>query len=470
MERLSLLDAQFLHLEDTSSPMHIACLSVFEGPAPTSEQLFALFAAKLGRIPRYRQRVRFLPLELGRPVWIDDIDFDLAYHVRRTALPTPHDDAALCALMGRLMSQQLDRERPLWEAWVVEGLQGERWALVSKVHHCMVDGISGMDLLSALLDRDRHAEVPLPEPWTPAPEPSASTLVRDAWQGLAEDASQWTKKLGEGISHPLTAARNVLVTSAGLVTFARHLVLTAKLSIEGAIGAHRVYVHASTSLEDIRAIRKGCGGTFNDVVLAALSGGYRALLLHRGEDADHALLRSLVPVSVRTEEAKGVFDNRVSAVLCELPVHLADAGERLRAVASHMAELKGSGMAEAGEWLTDIGNLAPPMLVGPITRLVARVMHELPQRAINTVTTNVPGPAFPLYCLGREMLASYPYVPITQGLRIGIAVLSYNGQVAFGITGDYDTAQDLSVLAAGIENSMRELCAQAQATSHAPPA
>ncbi len=468
MERLSLLDAQFLNIEDASSPMHIACLSVFEGPAPSTAQLFALFAAKLASIPRYRQRVRFLPLELGRPVWIDDVDFDLAYHVRRTALPTPNDDAALCALMGRLMSQRLDRARPLWEAWVVEGLESEHWALISKVHHCMVDGISGMDLLSALLDRERVASLPPVESWTPAPEPSRTLLVRDAWQGLAEDASAWAGKLSEGLRHPFKGARRVLETSAGLIAFARHLDITPKLSIEGAIGAHRVYAHAATSLDEIRAIRKSCGGTFNDVVLAAISGGYRALLLHRAEDADHALLRSLIPVSVRTEAAKGVVDNRVSAVLCELPVHLADPAERLRAVNTQMAKLKVSGMAQAGEWLTDIGNLAPPMLVGPITRFATRVMHRLPQRAINTVTTNVPGPAFPLYCLGREMLASYPYVPITQGMRIGIAVLSYNGRVAFGVTGDFDTAQDLGVLAAGIEDSIRELSSLAQVPRHAP--
>jgi WS/DGAT/MGAT family acyltransferase len=457
MDRLSLLDAEFLHIEDGVAHMHIAGVSVFEGPPPPREGVEDLLASKLHLIPRYRQRVQFVPLELGRPVWVDDPHFNLHYHVRHTALPDPGGDGELCRLMARIMSQRLDRERPLWEAWVVEGLAEERWALISKVHHCMVDGISGVDLLTVLLDLQREADGPAAEPWTPAPAPSALAMVTNAWRGLAQDVGALALRAPGAVRDALGTLRAARDTGEGLIRFGRHLTGTPPLSIEGRIGPHRRWAHSSAAIDDVRTIRKSFGGTLNDVVLAAVAGGYRDLLLARGEEADTAVVRTLVPVSLRSVDSRGVLDNEVSAMLLELPVHISDPIQRLQAVREQMRELKQSHMAEAGGVVTAAGNLAPPMVVGTVTRLVSRVLHRLPQRSVNTVTTNVPGPQFPLYCLGREMLAYYPFVPIMHGVRIGTAILSYNGQLAFGITGDYDTAPDVDRLAAAIVAGIDEL-------------
>lgn len=457
MHRLRALDAQFLHLEDRCSPLHIAALCVFDGAAPSTSDFARLLTAKLHYFPRYRQRIRVPPLELGRPVWIDDSNFDLAYHLRRTRLPEPGDDTALCTLMGRVMSQALDRERPLWELWIVEGLENNRWAAISKIHHCMADGLSGLDLLALILDFEPSSSLPEPVSWKPEPEPSSVKMVRDAWAGLAQDASGWVRKLREYAQQPRQAARALRDTSEGALMFARRLLTVPDLSIEGPIGSHRVYAHSTAPLDELRAICRTFGGTLNDVVLAAIAGGFRTLLLERGEDVGKATLRTLVPVSVRKPEAKGTMGNRVSLLLCDLPLHLADPIERLKAVQADMQRLKKSHMAEFGELVMELCELAPPMVMGTVSRFVARAMHHLPQRTMNTITTNVPGPQFPLYCLGRPLLWIYPYVPITQGIRIGTAILSYNGFISFGINGDRDTASDIGVLARAIVSEIGEL-------------
>ena len=463
MDRLSTLDAEFLHLEDGIAHMHIAGACIFEGPPPTIDELRALVAGKLHLIPRYRQRVQTVLFELGRPVWVDDPHFNIEYHVRHSALPPPGDDDALCRLMGRLMSQPLDRQRPLWEIWLIEGLPDGRWAFISKVHHCMVDGISGVDLLAVVLDIDRHTPAPEPAHWEPAPEPSVPALVLDAWGGLAGDLASIVGRLPGAARSPGRALRSAWHDVEGVLRLGRTLPATSALSIEGTIGPHRRWCHAEASLDDIQVIRRAFGGTVNDVVLAACAGGYRALLLHRGEDADNAEVRTLVPVSVRAPDAHGVPDNRVSALLYELPVGVSDPMERLRLVQEQMQELKASHMADAGEVFTTLGDLAPPMLVGLASRAAIRVMHRVPQRTINTVTTNVPGPQFPLYCLGREMLSYHPFVPLSHGVRVGTAILSYNGQLSFGITGDFDTAPDIGVLAGAITSSIDALAALAGA-------
>ncbi len=457
MERLSVLDAEFLHVEDGIAHMHIAGVSIFEGRRPDLEELTAMMASKLHRIPRYRQRVRTVPFELGRPIWVDDPHFNLEYHVRHTALPAPGDDLALRRLMARLMSQELDRQRPLWEIWLVEGLQDDRWALISKVHHCMVDGVSGVDLLSIVLDAERDADLPVPQPWTPMPEPSGAAKVVDAWAGLATDAAGLVRRAPAALRHPLGAVRGLRDTGAGLFHLAEHLTTTTPSTLEGTISPHRVWSHASVPLDVVRAIRKDVDATLNDVVLAVLAGAYRELLLCRGEDADSTVLRTLVPVSVRAPDAHGVLDNRVSAILLELPVHLADPLERVRCVHDEMQRLKGSHMSDAGELVVRLGDLAPPMVVGPLMRAATRLLAQVPQRSVNTVTTNVPGPQMPLYCMGREMLAYYPYVPVSHGVRVGTAILSYNGQLAFGVTGDYDSAPDVEVLAGAIPVGFEDL-------------
>lgn len=458
MDRLSPLDAEFLHLEDDVTHLHIAGLSVFEPPAPEPEDLVALLEAKLHLIPRYRQRVRAVPLELGRPVWVDSVDFDLADHVGEVELPAPGDDGALCGLMADLMSRPLDREKPLWETRLVRGLPDDRWALVFKVHHAMVDGVSGVGLLTVLLDLDPAAPLPDPEPWTPAPEPSGAARVVDAWAGLAGDALRLAGQVPGAVARdPLGALRSVTEKGEGLIGLGRHLGTTPPLSIEGPISADRAWAHSSASLADVKAVGKAVGGTVNDVVLAAVSGGYRALLAERGDDPDHAVLTTLVPVSVRGPEGDGVPDNRVSAILFELPVGIADPVERVRHVCAEMAELKRSHMADAGEAVETLGALAPPMVVGTVSRLASRLMHRLPQRSVNTVTTNVPGPQFPLYCLGREMVEYRPFVPITHGVRVGTAILSYNGRLSFGITGDRASTPDVAVAARAIADEVDRL-------------
>jgi WS/DGAT/MGAT family acyltransferase len=459
VDRMSTLDAEFLHLEDSNSHMHIAGICTFADPAPTLAELEALIASKVHKIPRYRQRVRTVPLELGRPVWVDDPHFNLSYHIRHTALPAPGDDAALRRLMGRLMSQPLDRERPLWEAWLTEGLEGDRWALIFKIHHCMVDGISGVGLLEVLLDLFPDVELDEPEPWEPEPEPPGAALVLDAWKGALGDAGHWVSRATGALRDPVAAAREAADLAAGTLKFASRLTFTPPSSIDGSVGPHRVWCHTSADLAEVKRIGKATGGTVNDVVMAAITHGYRSLLEHRGDDPATTVVCSLVPVSVRGREDEGVPDNRVSALLLDLPVGITDPLERLTAVKDAMAELKGSHMAAAGELVTDISNLAPPAVVGAITRLGLRAQHLATQRSINTVTTNVPGPQFPLYCLGREMLEYLPFVPISYGLRVGTAILSYNGALAFGVTGDWDSAKDIDVLAAGISEGVEELSA-----------
>ena len=455
-------------MDDGVAHMHIAGVCIFGNPPPSIERFSALIASKLHLMERYRQRVRTVPLELGRPVWVDDPHFALDYHVRHTALPAPGDDHELFGLMGRLMSQPLDRDRPLWEAWLVEGLADERWAIIFKLHHCMVDGVAGVELLEVLLDISPDTVVGEPEPWEPSPEPRGVAMMFDAWGGLIGDAIGWARKAPDAALHPLAAIRSISDTAQGIGGFLAHLTVTPRLSIDGTIGPHRVWASSSSSLEDVRTIRQAFGGTINDVVLAAVSGGYRELLASRGDDPDTAIVRSGVPVSVRTESGHGVPDNRVSTLLYELPVGIADPVERLGAVHDRMGELKGSHMAETGELLTSIGNLAPPMILGAATRLALRSERGHPQRVVNTVTTNVPGPQFPLYCLGSEMLAYLPYVPISYGVRVGTAILSYNGRLYFGVTGDYDSAPDVAVAADATAGAINELLERAleQVTSN----
>lgn len=457
MERLSALDAGFVQLEDGIAHMHIAGMCVFDGPPPTMEDLHALIAAKLHLIYRYRQRLRPVPLEVGRPVWVDDPHFRLDDHLRHTALPAPGGVAEQEQLMGRLMSQPLDRDRPLWEAWLVEGLEGGRWALVFKVHHCMVDGIAGVELLTVLLDPSPDVEPSAPMPWTPSPEPSVAAMVVDAWAGLVGDVASSVRTLPSQVTDPRQVVRRVTDFGRGVGALLGKLTAPDRLSIEGSIGPRRAWAHSSAALEDVAAIRAAHGGTVNDVVLAAISGGFRELLASRGEDPDQAVVRSLVPVSVRGGDGRGVPDNRVSILLCRLPVHLEDPVERLRAVHDEMVDLKGSHMAESGETVTRLGNLAPPMVVGTLLRWGTRAEHVVPQRVVHTITTNVPGPQFPLFFLGREMLEYRPFVPISHGVRIGTAVLSYNGRLSFGVTGDLDTSPDVGVIADGAARSIRDL-------------
>ncbi len=458
MDRLRALDTEFLHLEDGISHMHLGGMSVFDGPPPSDEAILDLLKSKLALVPRYRQRARSVPFELGRPVWVDDPHFHLDQHVRSTALDEPADDAAVCRLMGRIMSQELDRDRPLWQVRIVRGLPHDRWALVSKVHHCMVDGLAGVGLLEALLDVDPDPVLLEAAPWTPTTEPSGAALTFDAWAGLLSDVAGRTRQLPVRLAHPVRMLQSFCETGLGLVRLGRRSISTQPFDAAGSIGPDRSWAHSLVSFDDVRLIRKSLGGTVNDVVLAAVTNGHRELLLAHGADLETAQLRTLVPVSVRGD-GEADAGNRVSAVLCDLPVGLADPVERLTAVHAQMAELKASHMPEAGSAVVSFAELVPPMLVGNTTRVLMRVLRSHPLRSVATVTTNVPGPQFPLYCLGREMLEHRPYVPISHGLRVGTAVLSYNGWLCFGVTGDAETTPDIDIVARGITAGIDELVA-----------
>jgi diacylglycerol O-acyltransferase len=465
MDRMSPLDATFLHVEDGINHMHIASCATFAGPAPSYDDIVELFRGKLPLVPRYRQRVRFVPGGLGRPVWVDDPHFRLDYHVRHTALPPPGDDTALRNLMGRLMSQQLDRQRPLWETWMVEGLDDGTWALISKVHHCMVDGISGTDLMAVILDPTPEASPAIPDRWQPAKEPTDLELVADALTDAftqPDEIARWARRVW---SAPKRVAGDVGEFLQGAKALGARLKPAGELSIEGSIGPHRRWAWANTTIDEIKKVRTAHGGTVNDVVLAAITNGFRELLLSRGEAVDEAVLRTLVPVSVRSRDDHS-YNNQVSAMIAELPIGIADPVERLQAIRAQMAGLKDSHQAVAGSVLVNLAGFAPPVLLSLGLRTATKLMTRLPQRSVNTVTTNVPGPQQPLYACGREMLQYAPFVPLAQGVRTGVAILSYNRKVFFGVTADWDSVPDVEVLARGIEHGLDALLlASAQATN-----
>ncbi len=452
-DRMSPLDAGFWHLEDRHASLAIASISLFEGPVPPYADLLELYRRKLPLIPRYRQVMRELPLRLGRPVWVDDDHFDLSYHVRRTAVPGPGSDEQLRGLVGRLMSQRLDRDRPLWEAWIVENLADDRWALVSKVHHSMVDGIAGMDLLSTVLDTEPDAELPAEQEWTPTPAPHAIRLVGSAVRDGAVVTAGLTREAVGSLRHPTRCARLVAADVQGLVGLAGAFRPVTATSLRGPIRAARRFRWVTIDLADVARVRHAFGGSINDVVLAVVSRGFRDLLLSRGEDLQPHAVRSLVPVSVRRPDERGHYDNRVSAILAELPVEFADPVAAYQATAARMRELKGSHEPDAGELLTELAEVVPPPALASFLHAAFRV----PQRMLTTVTTNVPGPRQTLYARGRRMIANYPYVPIADRLRIGIAVTSYEGRLYLGVTCDRDSVPDVDVLTTGIEEGLVDL-------------
>jgi diacylglycerol O-acyltransferase len=463
MDRMSAQDASFLYLESDRSPMHVGGVSIFEGPPPEPQQFADHVASKLDQVPRYRQIVRTVMLGIGSPVWIDDPYFNIGYHVRRTALPAPGSDLQLQALVGRVMSQKLDRDKPLWEMWVVEGLEGGRWALLSKVHHCMVDGVAATDLMAVLLDRERDPGEPVvPPQWAPGPYPSEAQLLVEALGGGTRMPIEFARGALSALRGPRTIAAELDMTVRGLIASAGLARRPPSSSLNGALGPHRRWGWARGTLTDVQAVRHALGGTVNDVVLAAISGGFRELLLARGEPVDRPL-RSLVPVSVRRPGERGTYNNRVSAMFAELPIGIADPVARLQSVTMQMAGLKESKQAVAGEVLTSLSGFAPPMLL----MVGARLASRLPQRNINTGTTNVPGPQFPLYAGGRRMLESFPYIPLFASVRLAVAIFSYDGKLSFGVSGDYDTTVDLQVLCGGIERGLAELV-HAAAVAPAP--
>jgi diacylglycerol O-acyltransferase len=465
MDRLNPLDALFVDAEDQdpNTSMAIASIAVFEGPCPPQEEILASLAGRLPLVPRYRQKLRTVPLRLGRPVWVEDPDFDLRYHARRTALPAPGGDKQLAELMARVMSQRLDRDHPLWEYWLVEGLTQGRWALISKVHHCMVDGISGTDLYRVIFDFTPEPSPPVPDERIVGGEPSALRLAAEAALDTVVLPVREALAFGGAVADPGGALRQAAGTLRAAAKLAPALWPVPGTSLSGHIGQQRRYTWARASLDDVKTIKRELGGTVNDVVLAAISGGFRALLLARGEQPRPHLVRSLVPVSLRAPGDENIYENQVSAVLADLPVHIADPAERLAAVRAELLALKESREVMVGEALITLGRYTPFPLVSRAVRLV----FGLPQREIVTVTTNVPGPQRPLYTLGRRLLEIIPYVPIATTLRTGVSIFTYCGNITFGITGDFDSSPDLNILAYGIEDGVAELL---KATGRATPA
>src|SRR6266849_311211 len=408
-ERLSSLDSLFLELEDRTAHMHVGAVAVFEGKAPPYRDLLQLIEARLHRVPRYRQRVQFVPFKQGRPVWIDESQFDLEYHVRHTALPAPGGDEELKRLAGRLFSQALDRDKPLWELWLVEGLggdgsagdgrtpkagaSGDRFAIISKTHHCMLDGISGVDLATVLMDTEPSTEAPAaPAEWKPRPAPKTSELLATSFK--------------EQITNPIQVVREAL--------------------------------HAN-----------------NDAILAVVAGALRRWLEAKGESLGPDL-RALVPVSMRGAHDRNTFGNQVSAVFCPLPVAEANPVERLRKVREAMKGIKEGGQAVAAAALASLSDFAPPTLLAQAARLQAVT------RFFNLVVTNVPGPQFPLYLLGRQLRGCYPQVPLAAQQSIGVALLSYHGNVCVGLLADLDV-RDLAALGGAMRASLDELLAAAEA-------
>jgi len=459
MDRLNPLDALFVDAEDEDqhTSMAIASIAVFEGPCPSHENVLASLAGRLPLVPRYRQKLRTVPLRLGRPVWVEDPHFDLRYHVRRTALPAPGGDQQLADLMARVMSQRLDRDHPLWEYWVAEGLAQDRWALISKLHHCMVDGISGTDLYRVIFDSSPEPAPPAVDNRTVGGEPSPLQLAAQAALDTVLLPVREARALGSAAADPGRAVRQAAGTVRAIAKLAPALRPATGSSLSGRIGQQRRYTWARSSLDDVKKIKQALGGTVNDVVLTAISGGFRDLLLARGEQPEPHMIRSLVPVSLRAPGEENIYENRVSAVLADLPVQVADAVERLVAVQAELQTLKATNEAQVGEALVTLGRYTP----FPLVSWWIRLAFGLPQREIVTVTTNVPGPRQPLYGMGRRLLEIIPYVPIATTVRIGISIFTYCGNVTFGITGDFASSPDLDVLARGIENGISELLAAA---------
>ncbi|MPZ85077.1 MAG: wax ester/triacylglycerol synthase family O-acyltransferase [Actinophytocola sp.] len=452
MERLSPLDAIFLDAEDADPhvSMAIGAIGVLPGPVPSQAEFMAALVPRLRAVRRAQQRVRRLPFDLGPPVWGDLGHFDADYHFRRTALPAPGDDAALCALVARVMGQRLDRDRPLWESWVIEGLSGDRWAVLIKLHHCLADGMSGAQLVAALF---ATAPQPTGEPdWHAEPQPNTATLL---WDAFGDITSNSLRVLSRALHDPKDAAQRVADTFAGLSRMSTALTPATPSSLTGPIGRSRRYAVARASLPDIRAIGATFGATVNDVALTAITLGYREVLRHRGERPDTDTLRAAVPVSIRATDN---LDNQISVLLPTLPVEIADPVMALHEVHQRLADLKHSKEAEAATTVAALSGHEP----FAFTTLAIRLVSRLPQRNIVTVTTNVPGPPTQLAMLGRPVLEAFPYVPIALRIRTGVAALSYHDQMTFGVTADFDSNPDVTLLTTAIERAIADLTAAAE--------
>ncbi len=454
-DRLTGLDASFLHLESGGAHMHVASVMVFRGQAPPYGELVDQIEHRLHLVPRYRQRLAFVPLEQGRPVWVDDPHFNIRYHVRHTALPAPGGPAQLKRLASRVFSQQLDRAKPLWEIWLVEGVAGDRFALLAKTHHALVDGVSGVDIVTVLFDTAPDpAPVPEPDrPWVPRPLPSGAQLLADA---LLERATV-PAEIVRGVRATLRAPRRVAGAAAeaagalGAFVWAGTADQAPETPLNVPIGPHRRFTWVPAGLSEFKTIKNALGGSVNDVVLAVVAGALGAWLREHGVRTHGLELKAMVPVSVRGDAERGALGNRVAAMWAPLPVGVTDPVERLALVRKAMSHLKESGQAVGAQVMTELTGFAPPTIMAQASRLQSR------QRFFNLVVTNVPGPQFPLYLLGRQMDAVYPMVPLAANQALGVAIMSYDGKMNFGLNADFDAVPDVERIAELVSASIAEL-------------
>jgi diacylglycerol O-acyltransferase / wax synthase len=449
-DRLTALDSAFLHLEDHSTAhMHVASVMVFDGKAPTLQELVEHVENRLHLVPRYRQRLAFVPLSQGRPVWTDDPHFNPYYHIRHTALPRPADDVALKRLAGRLFSQRLDRSKPLWEIWLVQNMSGGRFALVAKTHHALVDGISGVDITTVLFDTAREPAAPTapPTPWSAKPLPGQAKLLGEALVERATVPGEMVRGARALVRAPRKAFSQVkeIVESVGATTLEGINAPAPPSPFNVDIGPHRRYTFLDADLAQFKAIKDSLGGTLNDVVLATVTLALGRYLRDHGHDTEGLVLKAMVPVSVRPKSDRGALGNQVAAMWAPLPVGVENAAECLHRIAKSMEDLKNSGQAVGAQVLTNLAGFAPPTILSQAARLQPR------QPFFNLVVTNVPGPQFPLYLLGRRLQVLYPVVPLAQRQALGIAVMSYDGHLGFGLLGDYDALPGLEEIEKDLE-------------------
>jgi diacylglycerol O-acyltransferase / wax synthase len=457
-DRLTGLDASFLHIEDGYSHMHVAGVMLFEGPPPPYAELLEAFERRLPLVPRYRQRLAFVPLGQGRPCWVDDPHLNLRYHVRSTALPSPGSERQLKDLAGRVFSQQLDRDKPLWEVWLVEGLEDDRFAVLSKTHHALVDGISGVDIMSVLFDTSPEPAVPTDpgDRWLPRPLPTRAQLLAEALLERATIPAEIGRSVKAIFRGPRRIAAGLRDAAVGVGAMAWAGLNPAPGSpYNRSIGPHRRFTWVRADLREIKAIKDELGGTVNDVVLATVAGALGRHLRRRGHNTNGLELKAMVPVSVRTDIERGALGNRVAAMMAPLPVWCQEPVARLDIVREELKGLKSGGQAVGAQVLTDLSGFAPPTIMDQASRLMAR------QRFFNLVVTNVPGPQVPLYLLGRRMIDPFPMVPLVRNQALGIALLSYDGRINFGLVGDFDLLWDIDDLAEDVEESLAELAAVA---------
>src|SRR4051795_9646661 len=453
LDRLTAVDASFLTNESSSSHMHVGAILIFEGPPPRYTDLVEHVRSRLPLVPRFRQKLVVPPLEAGRPLWADDVNFNLTYHIRHTALPDPGGEEELKKLAGRVFSQQLDRLKPLWELWLVQNLERDRFALLTKTHHAMVDGVSGVDIGTVLFDVEREAEpLKLEDDWVPQPEPGTTELVARGVADAVAAPVKLAERAIEVVRNPETTARKAVEALEGVSEIVTAFADPAPdVPLNEEIGPHRRYVWARSELATFKRIKDTLGGAVNDVVLAVVTGALREWLHSRGIRSEGLELRALVPVSIRNEDERGNLGNRIAAMRGPLPVYVEDPVRRLRVVSEEMEGLKRSKQALGAEVIARFNDFAPPTLLAQASRV------NFSTRLFNLIVTNVPGPQIPLYVLGREMEEIFPVAFLPENHVLAVAIMSYNGRIGFGLLADYDSVEDIEAIAEGIDASLAEL-------------